>query len=175
VATALVAQSATRPKRTSSLAHARSPLRPRTYGTSHASADATTIMSRWVRIAGATWHPPSVAASSCRPGRRRWDASAVSGTLAALTAVVGVLPGTAAVDLGVSNALAVLEARPVELPPVAELLEAVGAGLLVLGMWTTAGVLLGSLPGSTALAALATYLVAFIALTLLLFRHRDLA
>jgi ABC-type transport system involved in multi-copper enzyme maturation permease subunit len=173
------------------------------------------------------------------PGR----AAAVGGTLLALsTMVVGVVLGTAAVDLGVSNALAVLEGRPVDVPPADELVEAFGVGLLVLGMWTLAGVLLGSLarspalavglglvwalvvenllrgvsrllgglavltdhlpgtaagslvgalgesgqasgapgvltilPGSTALAALATYLVAFTAATLLLVRRRDLA
>jgi ABC-type transport system involved in multi-copper enzyme maturation permease subunit len=173
------------------------------------------------------------------PGR----SAAVGGTLVALaTVVLGVVLGTAAVDLGVSNALAVAEGRPVDLPPAGELIEAVGVGLLVLGMWTTAGVLLGSLarspalavglglvwalvvenllrgvsgllgglavltdhlpgtaagslvgalgasgqaggapgvltnlPGSTALAALATYLVAFTAATLLLIRRRDLA
>ena len=173
------------------------------------------------------------------PGR----SAAVGGTLLALaTVVLGVVLGTAAVDLGVSNTLAVAEGRPVDLPPAGELIEAVGVGLLVLGMWTTAGVLLGSLarspalavglglvwalvvenllrgvsgllgglavltdhlpgtaagslvgalgasgqaggapgvltnlPGSTALAALATYLVAFTAATLLLIRRRDLA
>ncbi len=173
------------------------------------------------------------------PGR----SAAVGGTLVALaTVVLGVVLGTAAVDLGVSNALAVAEGRPVDLPPAGELIEAVGVGLLVLGMWTTAGVLLGSLarspalavglglvwalvvenllrgvsgllaglavltdhlpgtaagslvgalgasgqaggapgvltnlPGSTALVALATYLVAFTAATLLLIRRRDLA
>jgi ABC-2 type transport system permease protein len=173
------------------------------------------------------------------PGR----SAAVGGTLVALaTVVLGVVLGTAAVDLGVSNTLAVAEGRPVDLPPAGELIEAVGVGLLVLGMWTTAGVLLGSLarspalavglglvwalvvenllrgvsgllgglavltdhlpgtaagslvgalgasgqaggapgvltnlPGSTALAALATYLVAFTAATLLLIRRQDLA
>jgi ABC-2 type transport system permease protein len=173
------------------------------------------------------------------PGRT----AAVGGTLVALaTVVAGVVLGTAAVDLGVSSALAVVEARPVHLPPAGELIRAVGVGLLVLAMWTTAGVLLGSLarspalavglglvwalvvenllrgvsgllgglavltdhlpgtaagslvgalgasgqadaapgvltvlPGSTALAALATYLVAFTAATLLLIRRRDLA
>jgi ABC-2 type transport system permease protein len=172
------------------------------------------------------------------PGR----AAAVGGTLVALaTVVVGVVLGTAAVDLGLSNVLAVVEARPVDLPPAGELMDAVGVGLLVLGMWTTAGLLLGSLarspalavglglvwalvvenmlrgvsgllgglavltdhlpgtaagslvgaldpsgqaggapgvltilPGSTALAALAVYLVTFAAATLLLVRRRDL-
>jgi ABC-2 type transport system permease protein len=173
------------------------------------------------------------------PGR----SAAVGGTLLALaTVVVGVVLGTAVVDLGVSTLLAVVEDRPVDLPPAGELVEATGAGLLVLGMWTTAGVLLGTLarspalavglglvwalvvenllrgvsgllgglavltdhlpgtaagslvgtldatgqaggapgvltilPGSTALAALAIYLVAFSAATLLLTRRRDLA
>jgi ABC-type transport system involved in multi-copper enzyme maturation permease subunit len=83
------------------------------------------------------------------PGR----AAALGGTLLALASVVaGVVLGTAVVDLGVANALALVEHRPVGLPPLGELAEAVGAGLLVLGMWTAAGVLLGSLARSPALA-----------------------
>ncbi|SDY61651.1 ABC-type transport system involved in multi-copper enzyme maturation, permease component [Geodermatophilus africanus] len=79
--------------------------------------------------------------------------AAVGGTVMALaTVVLGVVLGTAAVDLGVSNALALAESRPVDLPPAGELLEAVSVGLLVLGMWTTAGMLLGSLARSPALA-----------------------
>jgi hypothetical protein len=66
--------------------------------------------------------------------------------------VVGVVLGTAAVDLGLAGALAVVEDRPVALPPAGELVEAVGAGLLVLGMWTAAGMLVGTLARSPALA-----------------------
>ena len=83
------------------------------------------------------------------PGR----AAAVGGTLLALAAVVvGVVLGTAAVDLGVSSALAAVESQPVDLPPAGELAESMGAGLLILGMWTTAGVVLGTLARSPALA-----------------------
>jgi ABC-2 type transport system permease protein len=66
--------------------------------------------------------------------------------------VAGVVLGTAVVDLGVSSVLAAVESQPVDLPPAGELAESVGAGLLVLGMWTTAGVLLGTLARSPALA-----------------------
>jgi ABC-2 type transport system permease protein len=172
------------------------------------------------------------------PGR----ATAVGGTLLALAiVVVGVVLGTAAVDLGMSSALAAVEDQPIDLPPVGDVAQAVGIGIVVLGMWTAAGVLLGSvarspalavglglvwalvvenllrgvsgllgglavltdhlpgtaagslvgtlsatgraggapgvldvLPGSTALVALAAYLLAFTAATLLLVRHRDL-
>jgi ABC-type transport system involved in multi-copper enzyme maturation permease subunit len=83
------------------------------------------------------------------PGR----AAAVGGVLLALAIVVaGVVLGTAVVDLGVSSVLAAVESQPVDLPPASELAESVGAGLLVLGMWTTAGVLLGTLARSPALA-----------------------
>jgi ABC-2 type transport system permease protein len=83
------------------------------------------------------------------PGR----AAALGGTLVALgTVVAGVVLGTAVVDLGVSTLLTVVEDRPVVLPPAGELVEAAGVGVLVLGMWTTAGVLLGSLARSPALA-----------------------
>jgi ABC-type transport system involved in multi-copper enzyme maturation permease subunit len=83
------------------------------------------------------------------PGR----AAAVGGVLLALAVVVaGVVLGTAVVDLGVSSVLAAVESQAVDLPPAGELAESVGAGLLVLGMWTTAGVLLGTLARSPALA-----------------------
>ncbi len=83
------------------------------------------------------------------PGR----VAAFGGTLAALALVViGVVLATAAIDLGVSSVLAVVESQPLEMPPLGELAEAVGAGLLVLGMWTAAGVLIGVLTKSPALA-----------------------
>jgi hypothetical protein len=58
------------------------------------------------------------------------QSAAVGGTLLALaTVAVGVVLGTGVVDLGVSSVLAVVEARPVALPPAGVLLEAVGVGV----------------------------------------------
>lgn len=83
------------------------------------------------------------------PGR----VAAFGGTLAALAViVVGVVLATGAIDLGVSSVLAVVESQPLEMPPLGELAAAVGAGLLVLGMWTAVGVLVGVLTKSPALA-----------------------
>lgn len=83
------------------------------------------------------------------PGR----VAAFGGTLAALAlAVIGVVLATAAIDLGVSSVLALVEAQPLKMPPLSELAQAVAAGLLVLGTWTAAGVLIGVLTKSPALA-----------------------
>lgn len=83
------------------------------------------------------------------PGR----VAAFGGTLMALAlTVVGVGLVTAVIDLGVSSVLAAVESQPLDMPPPGELAEAVGAGLLILGMWTAAGVLVGVLAKGPALA-----------------------
>jgi len=83
------------------------------------------------------------------PGR----VASFGGALVALAlTVVGVVLATAAIDLGVASVLAAVESQPVEMPPLGDLAEAVGAGLLVLGMWTAVGVLVGVLTKSPALA-----------------------
>ena len=79
--------------------------------------------------------------------------AAFGGTLAALAlAVVAIVLATTAIDLAVSSVLAAVESQPVNLPPLGELTEAVGAGLLVLGMWTAAGIVVGVLTKGPALA-----------------------
>jgi ABC-2 type transport system permease protein len=83
------------------------------------------------------------------PGR----GAAFGGTLVVLaTTVVGVVVATFALDLGVSSVLAVVEDQPVDLPSIGALAEAAAAGVLVLGMWCSAGVLIGLLTRSPALA-----------------------
>jgi ABC-type transport system involved in multi-copper enzyme maturation permease subunit len=77
---------------------------------------------------------------------------AFGGTLAALTVfVVGLVLVSAAVDLGVSSGIAAIEGQAIDLPSVADWAQAVGTGLLVLGMWAAAGVLVGVLTRSPAL------------------------
>ena len=83
------------------------------------------------------------------PGR----GAALGGTLVVLAlTVVGVVVATFALDLGVSSVLAGVEDQPVDLPSIAALAEGAGAGVLVLGMWCAAGVLIGLLTRSPALA-----------------------
>lgn len=83
------------------------------------------------------------------PGR----AAAFGGTLVALAlAVVALVLATTVLDLGVSNVLAAVESQPLDLPPAGDLFPAIGVGLLVLGMWTAFGALIGVLARSPALA-----------------------
>jgi ABC-2 type transport system permease protein len=83
------------------------------------------------------------------PGR----GTAFGGTLVVLAlAVVAIVVGTFALDLGVASVLAVVESQPVVLPTVGELAEGAGTGVLVLGMWASAGVLIGVLTRSPAIA-----------------------
>lgn len=83
------------------------------------------------------------------PGR----AAAFGGTLVALAlTVVGVVLVTLAADLATASALAAVESQPIEMPPLGDVAQAVGAGLLVMGMWTVAGVVVGVLAKGPALA-----------------------
>jgi hypothetical protein len=78
--------------------------------------------------------------------------AAIGGTLTALAVVVtGLVLVTAAVDLGASVLVATVEGQPVDLPSVGDWARAVGTGLLVLGTWAMAGVLVGVLTRSPAL------------------------
>jgi ABC-2 type transport system permease protein len=82
------------------------------------------------------------------PGR----AAAFGGTLVALAVfVVGLVAVSAAVDLGASAVIAGVEGQPIDLPSAGDWLAAIGTGLLVLGMWAAAGVLVGVLTRSPAL------------------------
>ncbi|NYJ07597.1 ABC transporter permease [Petropleomorpha daqingensis] len=79
-------------------------------------------------------------------------AAAFGGTLAALASfVVGLVLVSAVVDLGVSCGIAAIEGQAIDLPSAGDWLSALGTGLLVLGMWAAAGVLVGVLTRSPAL------------------------
>jgi ABC-2 type transport system permease protein len=83
------------------------------------------------------------------PGR----VAAFGGTLTALAlTVVAVVVATAAIDLGVSSLVAAVEGQPGHLPPWDELARSVGAGILLMGMWTAGGVLVGVVARGPALA-----------------------
>jgi ABC-2 type transport system permease protein len=83
------------------------------------------------------------------PGRL----SSFGGTLVALGVVVaGAVVATFAVDLGISVVIASAQSQTIVWPTLAGSAEAVGAGLLIFGMWTAAGVLVGTLARSPALA-----------------------
>lgn len=83
------------------------------------------------------------------PGR----GTAFGGTLVVLApTVLGLVLATFALDLGVACVLAVVEDQPVDLPGLGALARGVGTGALVLGMWAAAGVLIGLLTRSPALA-----------------------
>jgi len=83
------------------------------------------------------------------PGRL----AAFGGTMVALAIlVIGVVLGTLAVDSGASVLLATIEGQPIDLASFGALAEAVGAGLLIFGMWAMAGMLVGTVARSPALA-----------------------
>jgi ABC-2 type transport system permease protein len=78
---------------------------------------------------------------------------AVTGTLAALAVVVtGLVLTTFAVDLLVAYTVATAESQPVIWPTLADTARGLGAALLISGMWTAGGVLLGTLTRGPALA-----------------------
>jgi ABC-2 type transport system permease protein len=78
---------------------------------------------------------------------------AVTGTLAALAVIVtGLVLTTFAVDLLVAYTVATAESQPVIWPALAEVARGLGAALLISGMWTAGGVLLGTLTRGPALA-----------------------
>lgn len=71
-------------------------------------------------------------------------------TLAVL--VVGVVAATFALDLATSLIIATAESQTIAWPGVTEVAQALGGALLIFGMWTAAGVLIGTLTRSPALA-----------------------
>jgi ABC-2 type transport system permease protein len=98
------------------------------------------------------------------PGR----AAAFGGTLSALGVfVTGLVLVSGLVDLGVSCGIAAVEGQPVDLPSAGDWAAAVGTGLLVLGMWAAAGVLVGVLTRSAALGVGLGLLWALVVETLL--------
>jgi ABC-2 type transport system permease protein len=83
------------------------------------------------------------------PGR----GAAFGGTLAALAIfVVSVVVGTAVLDLGTSMLVATVENQPLDFASTSAMAEAIGGGLLIFGMWTMGGVLVGTLARGPALA-----------------------
>jgi ABC-2 type transport system permease protein len=83
------------------------------------------------------------------PGR----ATVFAGTLAVLAVtVVGLVGATFVLDTAVAAVLAGAEDQPVDLPAIGALAQGAGTGMLVLGMWCAAGVLIGVLTRSPALA-----------------------
>lgn len=84
-------------------------------------------------------------------GPRR--AAAFGGTLAALAvALVGLLVLTFALDLAAAFAVAAAESQPAQWPTLADAAQGFGSGLLIGAMWLAAGVLLGTLVRSPAVA-----------------------
>lgn len=79
--------------------------------------------------------------------------AATAGTLAALgLATVGVVVATFAVNLATSVVLATVEGQGIAWPDAGETVVAVGAAVLILGMWTLAGAAVGTLARGPALA-----------------------
>lgn len=84
-------------------------------------------------------------------GPRR--SAAFAGTLAALALIVtGLLIVTFALDLLVAYAVATVESQPIVWPSAADIAGGLGAAVLIAGMWTAGGVLLGTLTRGPALA-----------------------
>jgi ABC-2 type transport system permease protein len=79
--------------------------------------------------------------------------SVTAGMLGALACVVaGVVAVTFAVDLGIASALAAIEGQDIVWPGLGDTIGALAGGALILGMWVVAGVALGTLARSPALA-----------------------
>ncbi len=79
--------------------------------------------------------------------------TAFLGTLVALAViVVGTVTTTLVVDLSLSLLVATTEGQSILWPAATDLAAGLGAGSLIFGMWTFAGVLLGTLTRSPALA-----------------------
>lgn len=83
------------------------------------------------------------------PGRL----AAFGGTLAALAVtVVAVVAATLVVDVALSSLVAVVESQTIVWPDLADVAAALGGGVLIFGMWTATGALIGTLARSPALA-----------------------
>ncbi|KAF0961758.1 ABC transporter permease subunit [Rhodococcus sp. T7] len=79
--------------------------------------------------------------------------AALAGTLLALlTVVIGLVLTVAAVDVGVATVIATVESEPANLPAASPMLKALASGMLILAMWTAAGVLVGALARGPALS-----------------------
>lgn len=77
----------------------------------------------------------------------------LAGTLLALgVALVGLVVAMFATDVVVSLSVAVSESQSIVWPAVTDLARSLGGGLLIMGAWTLAGVLVGTLARSPALS-----------------------
>lgn len=80
-------------------------------------------------------------------------ATSFGGTLVALAVIVaGLVLATVGTDLAMSELIAVVENGSTALPGLGDLATSYGGGVLVLGMWAAAGVLVGVLARGPALA-----------------------
>lgn len=80
-------------------------------------------------------------------------ASTYGGTMAALaTVIVGLVAAVFMVNFGIATLICAAESQTLDWPPLSQVAQAFGAGLLIYGMWTTGGVLVGTLARSPALA-----------------------
>jgi len=78
---------------------------------------------------------------------------AFAGTLVALSVVVvAIIAGQLVLDFGASALIATVESQTLVWPDIGELAQSVGGGLLISAMWAAAGVLIGVLTRSPALA-----------------------
>ncbi|MFI0372972.1 hypothetical protein ACH35V_34360 [Actinomadura sp. 1N219] len=76
----------------------------------------------------------------------------LAGTLNALAGIaVAVVLTTFAVDLGLASALAAAEGRDLAFPALGHLARALGGGVLILAVWTAAGLAVGTLSRNPAL------------------------
>ncbi|GAA0563232.1 ABC transporter permease [Actinomadura livida] len=83
------------------------------------------------------------------PGR----SAVLGGTLAALGGVVvAVVLGTFAIDLGIAASLASVEGQGIALPAAGDVARGLGGGVLILALWTAAGLAVGTLTRNPALA-----------------------
>jgi ABC-2 type transport system permease protein len=77
----------------------------------------------------------------------------VGGTLVALgVTVVALVVAAFVIDVSVASVIAVSESQPINLPSVGQALNGIGSGIMILGMWTLGGVLIGALARGPALA-----------------------
>ena len=84
-----------------------------------------------------------------RPGRL----AIFGGTLAALAVILlTVVVASFLVAAGASAGIASMESLPIEWPGIADIVQGIAAGWVILGMWCLFGVLLGTLTRGTALA-----------------------
>jgi ABC-type transport system involved in multi-copper enzyme maturation permease subunit len=77
----------------------------------------------------------------------------VGGTLVALAVTVAALVLAAfVIDVSVASVIALSESQSVDQPSISQSLNGIGSGIMILGMWTLGGVLIGAIARGPALA-----------------------